>query len=48
MVDDVFCVALPARGAAAKPAGQPGSGARATIEQYLLAVLGAAGDAVVV
>jgi [protein-PII] uridylyltransferase len=39
MVDDVFCVALPARGAAAKSAGEPGSGLRAMIEQHLLAVL---------
>jgi [protein-PII] uridylyltransferase len=48
MVDDVFCIALPTRGAAAKPAGQPGSGVRATIEEHLLAVLGTRGDAAVV
>jgi [protein-PII] uridylyltransferase len=48
MVDDVFCVALPARGAAAKSAGEPGSGVRAEIEQHLLAVLDAPGDAAVV
>jgi [protein-PII] uridylyltransferase len=46
MVDDVFCVALPARGAAAKSAGQPGSGLRAAIEQHLMAVLDAPGDPV--
>jgi [protein-PII] uridylyltransferase len=39
MVDDVFCIALPARSAAAKAAGEPGSGTRAGIEQHLLAVL---------
>jgi UTP:GlnB (protein PII) uridylyltransferase len=48
MVDDVFCVALPARGASAKSAGEPGSGVRATIEQHLLAVLDAARDVAVV
>jgi [protein-PII] uridylyltransferase len=44
MVDDVFCVALPARGAAAKSTGEPGSGLRAAIEQHLLAVLNAPRD----
>jgi [protein-PII] uridylyltransferase len=44
MVDDVFCVALPARGAAAKSTGEPGSGLRAAIEQHLLAVLNAPAD----
>jgi [protein-PII] uridylyltransferase len=39
MVDDVFCVALPARSAAAKSTGEPGSATRAAIEQHLLAVL---------
>jgi [protein-PII] uridylyltransferase len=48
MVDDVFCVALPARGAAAKSAGQPGSGLRAAIEQHLLVVLDAPRDVAVV
>jgi [protein-PII] uridylyltransferase len=44
MVDDVFCIALPARSAAAKAAGEPGSGTRAGIEQHLLAVLAAPED----
>jgi hypothetical protein len=48
MVDDVFCVALPARGAAAKSAGEPGSGLRAAIELHLLAVLDAPRNAAVV
>jgi [protein-PII] uridylyltransferase len=39
MVDDVFCVRLPARSAATKSAGQPGSALRAAIEEHLLAVL---------
>jgi hypothetical protein len=44
MVDDVFSIALPARSAAAKVAGEPGSGTRAAIEQHLLAVLAAPQD----
>jgi [protein-PII] uridylyltransferase len=48
MVDDVFCVRLPARSAAAKSAGQPGSGLRAAIEEHLLAVLDAPEDAAAV
>lgn len=47
MVDDVFCVALPAHSAAAKSVGEPGSGVRAAIEHHLLAVLDAPGDAAV-
>jgi [protein-PII] uridylyltransferase len=39
MVDDVFCIVLPPRSAAAKAAGEPGSGTRGGIEQHLLAVL---------
>ena len=39
MVDDVFCIALPARSAAAKAAGEPGSSTRTAIEHHLLSVL---------
>ena len=39
MVDDVFCIVLPARSAAAKAAGEPGSSTRSAIEHHLLAVL---------
>ena len=39
MVDDVFCIELPARSAAAKAAGEPGSSTRTAIEHHLLSVL---------
>jgi [protein-PII] uridylyltransferase len=39
MVDDVFCIALPAHSAAAKASGEPGSGTRSAIEHHLLSVL---------
>ena len=48
MVDDVFCIALPARSAAAKAAGEPGSGTRSAIEHHLLSVLEAPADAAAV
>ena len=46
MVDDAFCIALPAQSAAAKAKGEPGSGIRAAIEEHLLAVLTPAAAAV--
>jgi [protein-PII] uridylyltransferase len=39
MVDDVFCIALPERSAAAKATGEPGSSTRSAIEHHLLAIL---------
>jgi hypothetical protein len=39
MVDDAFCIELPARSAAAKATGEPGSSTRSAIEHHLLAVL---------
>jgi [protein-PII] uridylyltransferase len=39
MVDDVFCIALPERSAAAKATGEPGSSIRSAIEHHLLAIL---------
>jgi [protein-PII] uridylyltransferase len=39
MVDDVFCIALPQRSAAAKATGEPGSSTRSAIEHHLLAIL---------
>ncbi len=44
MVDDVFCIALPERSAAAKAAGEPGSSTRSAIEHHLLSVLDAPKD----
>ena len=48
MVDDVFCIALPARSAAAKASGEPGSSTRTAIEHHLLSVLEAPKDPEVV
>ena len=48
MVDDVFCIALPARSAAAKAAGEPGSSTRAAIEHHVLSVLEVPADAAAV
>jgi len=44
MVDDVFCIELPERSAAAKAAGEPGSSTRSAIEHHLLTVLDAPKD----
>ena len=48
MVDDVFCIALPAHSAAAKASGEPGSSTRSAIEHHLLSVLETHPDAAAV
>jgi [protein-PII] uridylyltransferase len=48
MVDDVFCIALPAHSAAARASGEPGSGTRSAIEHHLLSVLETQPDAAAV